>query len=253
MRFVYNSLEVKDNKRIVTVMNMESDVFYIYDYVQTYSPYYDEDKPSPDNVTSEAFLENLRKHTGKLTVRINSKGGEVGYALSIYQTLREHVGEVTTIVDGYAYSCASWLLLAGDVRQIMPGGVVMTHNPGMYVYHDSLLSFESTLSQWKVTRDSVATITADRTGQKIEDVYDMMDKQTFFGAKDAIAKGFCTSIRDGAATIPSGVSNFLPESIAKSVPEVANCDYSDLLGKTKELSQLATTKNLLKNRVDKSK
>lgn len=237
MRLVLNQHvpELKGtDKRLCTVMNVVDNTVYIYDYVQTYSPYYDEEKPEEDSVSSEQFLTTIRNMSGDLTVRINSKGGEVGYALSIYQALREHNGKVTTIVDGYAYSCASWILLAGEDRQIMPGGVVMTHNPGMYTYHDSEESFASALNQWKVNRDSVAVITAERTGLKIEDVYDMMTKQTFLNAKDSVAKGFCTSIRDGKASIPTGVSNYLPSAIRDAVPEVVNTveDYSDLMQRT---------------------
>ena len=68
----------------------------------------------------------------------------------------------------------------------------------------------------------------------IDDVYDMMTKQTFFNAKDAVAKGFCNSIRDGKASIPTGVSNYLPSAIRDAVPEVVNTveDYSDLMQRT---------------------
>lgn len=228
-------------------MNVVDNTVYIYDYIQTYDSWYEE-KPPEDSVKSEEFLSTIRNMSGDLTVRINSKGGEVGYALSIYQVLREYKDKVTTIVDGYAYSCASWILLAGEDRQIMPGGVVMTHNPGMYTYHDSEESFASALNQWKVNRDSVAVITAERTGLKIEDVYDMMTKQTFFNAKDAVAKGFCTSIREGKATIPSGVSNFLPSAIRDAVPEVSNSfeDYSDLVSRS--MASISRSK-LLTNRL----
>lgn len=231
-------------KKLCTVMNVVDNTVYIYDYIQTYCMAYEEEEPEDDSVSSEKFLTTIRNMVGDITVRINSKGGEVGYGLSIYQALRERNGKVTTIVDGYAYSCASWILLAGEDRQIMPGGVVMTHNPGMSAFHDSEESFASALNQWKVNRDSVAVITSERTGQKIEDVYDMMSKQTFLNAKEAVAKGFCTSIRDGKASIPTGVSNFLPSAIRDAVPEIVNVeeDYSDLMQRSLVSMSNARTK-----------
>lgn len=240
MRHVVNSLN--PNCRINTVYNVVDNTVYIYDYVGTVTPWYDEDKPESDQVTSEQFLNTVRNITGDITVRINSQGGEVGYGLSIYQTLMEKTSKVTCVVDGYAYSCASWILLAGDEREIMPGGIVMTHNPGMYSFHDSENSFNSALQQWKASRDSVANITANRTGLKIEEVYDMMEKQTFMNASDAVSKGFCTKIREGKATMPKGVGNYLPSEIRNAVPEVENSfDYSDLLTKT----NLFRTKKLI--------
>lgn len=220
------------NCRINTVYNVVDNSVYIYDYVGTVSPWYDEDKPESDQVTSEQFLTTIRNIAGDIVVRINSQGGEVGYALSIYQTLMEKTGKVTCVVDGYAYSCASWILLAGEEREIMPGGIVMTHNPGMYSFHDSENSFNSALQQWKANRDSVANITATRTGLKIEEVYDMMEKQTFMNASDAVSKGFCTKVREGKASIPKGVGNYLPSVIRDAIPEITNIDYSDLLTKS---------------------
>jgi ATP-dependent Clp protease protease subunit len=232
MKLVFNNHSKDGKNRLNTVMNIVDNTLYIYDYIEVYSPWYSEDKPDPENVNSEEFLKTIRNMSGDITVRINSQGGEVGYSLSIYQTLVEHNGKVTTVVDGYAYSCASWILLAGEDRQIMPGGVVMTHNPAMYCYLDSESSFESALTQWKANRDSIATLTANRTGLKIEDVYTMMDKQTFMNAELAIKNKFCTGIREGKASMPSGVSNYLPSEIRNAIPEVSNTDYSDLLSKT---------------------
>jgi len=229
MRLVMNKHKRFDEDRVVTVANMVDNTVYIYDYIETYQPWSSEDEPDSDTVSSEEFLKTIRNVTGDLTVRINSKGGEVGYALSIYQTLIEHNGKVTTIVDGYAYSCASWILLAGEDRHIMPGGVVMTHNPWIYCALNSEADFESTLQQWKANRDSVAIITSNRTGLKIEDVYEMMDKQTFMNANDAVAKNFCTSIREGKASLPSGVSNYLPPEIRNAIPESNDFDYSNLM------------------------
>lgn len=247
MRLVLNNHKpLIQHDRISTVANIEGNTVYIYDYIETYSPWYEEDKPAEDQVTSEKFLSTIRNMTGDITVRINSKGGEVGYALSIYQCLREHSSKVTTIVDGYAYSCASWILLAGEDRQIMPGGVVMTHNPAMYCYLSSEAEFQSSLQQWKVNRDSVATITANRTGLKIEDVYDMMDKQTFMNASDAISKGFCTGLRDGKAALPKGVSNYLPSEIRNAIPvEQEQFDTTTLVNTTR----LLMSKNVVKTRL----
>lgn len=245
MKLVFNNHSKDGKNRLNTVMNIVDNTLYIYDYIEVYSPWYDENKPDPENVNSEDFLKTIRNMSGDITVRINSQGGEVKYALSIYQTLVEHNSKVTTIVDGYAYSCASWLLLSGEERYIMPGGIVMTHNPGMYRYHDSEESFESTLNEWKINRDSVATLTANRTGLKIEDVREMMNKETYMNADQAIKNGFCTAIREGKAVIPSGVGNYLPSAIRNAIPEATNVDYNDLLNKTALIRSKNVTNRLL--------
>ena len=53
-----------------------------------------------------------------VTVRINSPGGLAYDGLSIYNALASHAGEVTTVNEGLAYSAASIIFMAGDVRKV---------------------------------------------------------------------------------------------------------------------------------------
>lgn len=241
MKLVMNR-KVDPIDNLNTAMNIVGNTLYIYDYIVKPYSWCDE-HPDSASVESEEFLATIRNlgEAGDIDVRINSKGGELGYSLSVYQTLRECKNKVTTIVDGYAYSCAAWVMLAGDERQIMPGGIVMVHNPIINATIDSETSIDKIMPQWKASRDSIAGIISDRTGSKIEDVYSMMDDQTFMPAKDAIDKGFCTSIREGKAKLPNGVGNYLPSVIREAIPETTNTNYDELLSK----SLLFRTKKLV--------
>jgi len=241
MKLVYNHSRSVGN--VSTVMNIVDNTVFIYDYIEKPYSYYGDEYKNPDSVTSEQFLNTIRNMVGDVTVRINSKGGELSYALSVYQTLRECAGEVTAIVEGYACSCAAWVLLAADNRQITPGGIVMVHNPIIYATINSADSIEKIMPQWNVSRDAIASIISNRTAKSMEDVYSMMDNETFMSATDAIANGFCTSIRDGKASIPAGVRNYLPEPIRNAIPEsvLVTEDYSDML----TASTLAISRSVL--------
>ena len=232
MKLVYNK-QANPETKISTVMNMEGNTLFIYDYIR--KVYNVENQvEDPNNITSEEFLSHIRSvgNTSDIEVRINSKGGELGYSLAVYQTLRECKNKVTTVVDGYAYSCAGWVMLSGDERYIMPGGILMYHNPIIDTTVNNENSFEDVMPQWRASRESIASIIVDRTGMKKEDVLNMMNKQTFLNADEAVKLGFCTGIRDGRASIPNGVRNYLPSEICNAIPEVSNTDYSDLLSKT---------------------
>lgn len=245
MKLVLNR-KVDPIDNLGTAMNLVGNTLYIYDYIiKPYSNGMEEE--DPNSVESEEFLDTVRNlgDAGPIDVRINSKGGELSYSLSIYQTLRECKNKVTTIVDGYAYSCAAWVMLAGDERQIMPGGIVMVHNPIINATVDSNNAIDKVMPQWKASRDSIANIISSRTDNSIDDVYNMMDNQTFMPATEAIAKGFCTSIREGKASIPNGVGNYLPSAIRDAIPETTNADHSRVLAK----SLLYRSKNLIKDRL----
>lgn len=93
-------LNYSSRENTATVVNVDGNTIELYDYI--ISQRYYEEQPG---ITANEFLDALNTMKGDITVRINSRGGEVGNALSIYQRLREHNGTVKCIVDGYAYSC----------------------------------------------------------------------------------------------------------------------------------------------------
>ncbi|WP_433368384.1 head maturation protease, ClpP-related [Actinoplanes sp. CA-142083] len=63
-----------------------------------------------------------------IDLHVNSPGGLVFDAVSMYEALRSHPAEVTTHIDGLAASAASFISLAGDTVEIAKAGRVMIHD-----------------------------------------------------------------------------------------------------------------------------
>ena len=207
-----------------TVVNVDGNTIELYDYIIS-QRYYD-DQPG---VTANEFLNALNTMKGDITVRINSRGGEVGNALAIYQRLREHNGTVNCIVDGYAYSCASWILLAGDVRTINLGGLVMVHNPMMYPEINKESDFENIRNQWTAHRDAINSIITERTGLASDVVKTMMENTTFMTANQAIENNFCKSVQEVILPMNPSVRNAMPEEVRNVVPIDCSVIYSRAL------------------------
>lgn len=163
----------------------------VYDYIMPFKWSEEDTAVTPDTVVN--FLKDAPK---ELTVRINSSGGDVGAALAIYNQLLEH-GNVTTIVDGYAFSSAGWLALAGQNRQICNGGLFMMHNPYTIGQVNSLASVENLKQRWESHRDSIVDIFTSRTSLKADDVKNMMEAETYLGAQESVNKGLFHSVRNG--------------------------------------------------------
>lgn len=82
-------------------------------------------------------LKDLDSSLSKHYCRINSPGGYVDEGLAIMNVLLAHKNAMRavnkdfileTVVDGYAMSAATMPLMAGDVRTLALGGVVMIHD-----------------------------------------------------------------------------------------------------------------------------
>ncbi len=64
----------------------------------------------------------------KITVKINSPGGDLVDAVAIYRSFQEH-GNVTTIIESMAASSATLMVLGGNERLAYKSSTFMVHEP----------------------------------------------------------------------------------------------------------------------------
>ncbi|WP_437187621.1 head maturation protease, ClpP-related [Planctomicrobium sp. SH668] len=140
------------------------------------------------------FLAQLRRFDGvdEVTVRINSDGGDPYQAVAMYNALREFPAQIRTVNEGTAASAASLLFMAGDVRVMRPGSQLMIHEPevGIAGRAEQLRTAADAVEQ---TRDSVAAIYANRSGNHVQSVLEWMKVETYFNPEEAVRRGFATA------------------------------------------------------------
>jgi len=159
-----------------------------------------------DEVTPKLFREQLAQHSGALTVRINSPGGDVSAGVAIYNMLNEHEGEVTVKVDGLAASIASLISMAGDKIIMLPGSMMMVHLPWTFAAGNSD-DMEQVVEMLKKTGESMIPIYAARTGLSEERVNELLKAETWMTAADAVELGFADEAVEAKTS--------LAESLAK--------------------------------------
>ena len=130
--------------------------------------------------------------TPNLTVRINSKGGDVDQGLAIYGLLSTFKGHVKTIVDGFACSVASVVFMAGKERIVPENGVLLIHNAWTSASGDSNAMKKIAEDLEKVTQPSIDIYTK-KTNLSEEEIKELMDKETWITSKEAFDWGFSTS------------------------------------------------------------
>jgi ATP-dependent Clp protease protease subunit len=204
-------------------VNAEGNSFEMYDYIMPNG--YGDTYVSPDKVVDFMSVAN-----GDIEFRISSKGGEVGSALVMYNRIKAYnKGSVTTIVDGYAFSSAGWVAMAGKKRVINTGGLFMMHNPMMYPEIKSQADIESVASQWNEHRNSILNIFEESTGLDRDTLSSMMDKETYLSADKAVEMGFFNS--RGSEQANTSALNFFRDSLPAHVTEnlVDNSDRDMML------------------------
>lgn len=146
-------------------------------------------------ITDREFIAAVESHgdVDTIEVAINSRGGEVDHALSIFNFLKNHPARVNMRVDGVAMSAASIILMAGDEIAMPANAILMVHSPRSYGAEtaeehrqlaDVLDTFESALLETYLAR----------TGKTTDELKTMLADETFMTAKEAVAHGFADRV-----------------------------------------------------------
>lgn len=184
------------------------------------------------------------------TIHINSMGGATHHGVAIFNLLSAHKKKqkalnssysLTTVVDGFAYSAASIIMLAGDKRIMNPGSRAMIHNAWMYAqgdYRDMAKAQEYLLKAVEGLGDLYSQV----TGKKVEEIRSLMDAETYFLPDEAKTFGLATDVtsvvKDKSQTNPY-------ESNYKELEKLQSGDYLEVMyrKKGKEKPQEKTLNN----------
>ena len=133
-----------------------------------------------------------------ITVRINSPGGDVFDAISIFNALQSHKAKIITRIESLAASSASFIALAGKEVQAYRNAMMMIHEPWAYSAGNQYDLREIADILEKISGNMVDIYAANSSVGKRE-LRDMMKNETWFTAKEAMDRGFIDSIVDGKA------------------------------------------------------
>lgn len=159
-------------------------------------------------VSASEMIDELNAiDTPKITVRINSPGGNVFEGIAILNALRAHSATVTTVIEGLAASAASFIAMAGNE-------IVMRRNAEMMI-HDAwgdcignAADMETMAAQLNRISDNIASIYADRAGGEVADWRAAMKAETWYSDAEAVAAGLADRIDTGAVTDKKAKNSF---------------------------------------------
>ena len=142
-----------------------------------------------DEVTPAMFRAELMQHPGDITVWINSPGGDVFAASSIYTALKEHKGRVTVKIEAIAASAASIVAMAGDEILMAPTAYMMIHRASTIALGDTdeMKKAQKALDE---VDEGIAALYAGKSGQSLDKVAAMMKAETWMNADTAVELGF---------------------------------------------------------------
>lgn len=173
----------------------------MYGQVVTNRPrdYWSDEKNKGLYIVLGEFLEDLEKikERSKITVRINSPGGELYAGLTIMNRLSELKGDVVTIVDGLAASAASIILQGGKTRRVHNGSMVMVHGASLFLYGSfNKAKMEEAVKQLDAANRAAIEAYSQRMNVSKDEIREVMEKTEWMTGQEAINKGFADEMID---------------------------------------------------------
>ena len=128
-----------------------------------------------------------------IDVRIDSPGGSVTDASTMYALLMDHSATINMRIDGLAASAASYLAMAGDNISINEAGFMMIHAARAYG-SGTATDFRKIADTLDMVTDTISNVYVARTSQNKKTIDDWMRAETWFTGREAKENGFADTL-----------------------------------------------------------
>ena len=169
-----------------------------------------------ENTSPKKIIKALQEAGGEdVEIYINSPGGSIFAGSEIYTELRNYSGKKIIKITGIAASAASVIAQAGEC-EISPTGMFMIHNVKTSASGD-YRDMDNTGDALRAANQSIMNAYIDKTGMDAEILQDLMDRETYLSAQQAVDHGFVDKIMFSNNAIPmqNAFGGIPPETIAK--------------------------------------
>lgn len=158
---------------------MQQDI-YIYDEI------------TPSDLSNLELINNLTE-SDTLIIHINSTGGDVNTAITLYNAIKTCKAKTESIIEGVAMSAASYVSLACETRRAYDNTIFMLHLPSCCVNGNSV-DMQKTSEMLDTYTSALKLAYIERAKISEEEVIQMLENETFLTAQRAQEIGFINSI-----------------------------------------------------------
>lgn len=181
-------------------------------------------------VTPNDFKEQLKNcSTKNITIRMNSRGGDVNSANVIsvaIQEARKSGKKFSCKIDGLCASAAVQIAVSCDEVIIHKSALIMIHNPMCFLFgYYNTNELTSVFNMLDAVKNSIMNYYIDKTGLSKDKLSAMMDDETWMDGKEAVEKGFADKLMfseddDDAKNVIDRVKNCIDSASFMNIPEM---------------------------------
>lgn len=175
---------------------------------------------SPGDVITE-----LEKANGEdVTFIIDSGGGDIIAATSIYDSIRSYTGK--TLIKVISAASAATIIMCATESEIVPTAMIMIHNVSSSASGDySVMAHESEVL--KTANRAISKAYQLKTGKSEDELLEMMNKETWLTADEAVEHKFVDKISSAKQSSVNNAGLQLTASLIDLIPNNIIANYQD--------------------------
>lgn len=151
-------------------------------------------------ISEKDFLNDLEKYKdkSKITIRINSVGGDLYAGLAIANRIKDLNAEIVTIADALCASAAVAIYQTGGTRKLYTGSQIMIHEPSCRLFgRYDVQGIKKVEKQLEAGKKSIIESYMERTGRTFEDLEKMITNDCWMTGQEAVDEGFADEVIEG--------------------------------------------------------
>lgn len=169
----------------------------------------------------ELYSQLQGKDVDKIDIFMSSNGGDVAEAFIMYDWLKSHKAYVTIYLFGINASSATWFSMCADKVIITEQSLYMIHR-AFYSYasgnYEELIKKAELLKKYE---NRFVAIYQEKTGLPEDEIWALMDEETWFEPEEALALGFVDEIWE---SVPI---DWTTTRLARDTDTWYGCDWYD--------------------------
>lgn len=145
------------------------------------------------HISANDFMDALEGHTGDVTIHLDSPGGSVTDGISIYNQMKQYEGKITVHIDSICASIATVIACGADHVKANRKSKYMIHRAWTAAM-GNCKDFRSMADIMELMDADIADTYATKAGGDKEEWLNLMDKETWFSAEQALEAGLIDEV-----------------------------------------------------------
>ncbi len=134
-------------------------------------------------ITSLLFLD---QKPSKITLLINSPGGQDELCYAIYDTIKACRSHIVGVILGQGYSASGIILQACDHRVMTINSLLLLHDGNVHLSRDSRPQFDSDVKCWNLLYEKMYSAYAEKSNLTRTKIKELCTKDTYLEPKEAL-------------------------------------------------------------------